>query len=110
MMLAKKETYSKAFLSERYKALQHYRSTTLLNPANAEDRRHEIHLRTLIDVGDFDSATKYVDDMILFCDSSLDIHAADLYREYKRRIIEIRDRDVEVVEVEAVAGFYDLPG
>ncbi|MCD6120001.1 hypothetical protein J7K50_09235 [bacterium] len=93
MSEAKQGAQGKNFLWERYRALQQFRSTTLMEPDRLEDRRHEIHLRTLIDCGDFEKAISYVEDMAAFCDSVEDIMAAELYRDYKKRLVEIKGRN-----------------
>lgn len=109
MVLASKNPYNKAFLADRYKAYRHFKSSSVSNPVNAEDRRHEVHLRTLIDAGDLETASKYVNEMIAFCEMEQDKEAAELYREYSRRIASLGNGQGDTVEEEAVVGFYDLP-
>jgi hypothetical protein len=104
-MQARAKSNSKAFLVERYNALQRFRSSSLAEPDKADDRRHEAHLRKLVDSGDYESAIKYTEDMALYCESIDDPLAAELYREYCRRIGEFRTHEDSEGEAESV-GFY----
>jgi len=101
-MQARVKSNTSAFLSARYDVLRNFRSSMQDDPERSLDRRHEVHLRKLIDSGDFDSAGKYTEDMAVYCESVDDALSASLYREYSRRIAEIRLGDEGESESEAV--------
>ncbi len=86
----------KDFLWGRYRALQNFREKLLFDSDSLEDKRHDIHLRTLVDCGDFDEALAYVDEMAVFCESISDFVAAEIYRNYRSRVIGLRDEHVEM--------------
>lgn len=85
------------FLMERYSSLQEYRQRTLLleeDSMPAEERRHENHVRNLVDAGDFDGAVAYLGDMAGWCEQIEDFAAAELYRSYRERVSALRDGNI----------------
>ncbi|MEP0813054.1 MAG: hypothetical protein HRF49_00105 [bacterium] len=82
------------FLMERYHNLQRYREKSLTaapGPENsATDRRHENHLRGLVDEGSYDAAVTYLEDMARLCEAIEDFAAVELYRGYQERIKDLR--------------------
>ena len=93
---ADKYTHRKEFLWGRYRALQNFREKLLFDSSSLEDRRHDIHLRTLVDCGDFEEALAYTQEMAAFCEAIEDLVAADIYRRYRDRVAEIKSTQIEL--------------
>lgn len=91
-----KSSSRKDFLWGRYRALQNFREKLLFDADSLEDKRHDIHLRTLVDCGDFDEALAYVDEMAFFCEGISDFVAAEIYRRYRNRVSGIKESQVEL--------------
>ena len=79
------------FLVARYHNLQEYRQR-IIEGADIEseaDRRHEDHVRNLVDGGDFARAVSYLDDMARLCEDIDDFAAVELYLGYKKRVLDM---------------------
>lgn len=79
--------YSDDFLRDSYRGLLKFLIYSVDEPdvPGRPERRHESHLRELVEAGRFDDAHRYIDAMIAFCERH-EFRESWRYENYRNRV------------------------